>query len=577
MRVAFALTVVIGFLVSNPVDAQNYHWSHVVGDSGSFTTAWHTVVDDAGNVYTLGTFSDTLDLDPTAGVHTVVSNGLNDVFVQRINADGTYGWGYTFGTFQQDEPHDLALDAAGRLVVMGYSPYSFTIANGGGSYAHTPVNGYGLYLFRFSTSGQVLDGATLPGGTVIGTRRFGVAPNGDYVIGGSFRDTRDFDPGPGIVNATSLISSSDDFYLLRLSDSFAFQWVKNSFHAISFNEFDFDSQGNILVAGNFVAAPDFDPGPGNTSFNTGDFQVSAGYVAKYTSLGDFVWAKGWYSAQGSNACGGLAIDAEDNIYAVGNFNGIQDFDAGGGISSLIADGTYAGFLLKLATNGALVWAKEVGQRNAPPMSARCNAIEWTGNSTLLVAGSVDGSGVDVDPGPAADSVWTTPPGPTAFILELDTAANLQTRHLFDGSGSAGFNDLRLNAAGEIAGAGLLFPNAVDMDPSSSVDSLYAPLSSYWGAFVVKFGTSPLALPTEQENEQVRVFPNPGANGFTVVGFGQDGHLLLLVDGMGREVLRAQRTGDRTTIDCSALAPGLFVYRLLDRSGAVTNSGKWIKE
>ena len=47
-----------------------------------------------GDVYTAGGFRDSLDLDPGIGTFYVYQDGFgNDLFVQKLNADGEFIWG----------------------------------------------------------------------------------------------------------------------------------------------------------------------------------------------------------------------------------------------------------------------------------------------------------------------------------------------------------------------------------------------------------------------------------------------------------------------------------------------------
>jgi hypothetical protein len=576
MRVAFAFAIIIGFLVTNPVDAQVYHWSRATGSSDMLEFCTDVALDEDGNVYTMGWFSDTLDLDPGPAVWQAVANGPRDIYVQRFNADGSLAWACAFGAagLTNEEAHGLALDGAGHLFVMGMGPFAFTVQSGGGSYSYVPATSFGLFILKFATDGELMDATALPGGDAVGPRNFGIAPNGDLIVGGSFRGTSDFDPGPGVVNATSLVQSSDDFYLLRLTNSFGFQWVKNSFHAIEFLEFDFDSQGNIVVCGTFVTSPDFDPSATSVIYSTG-LQFHNSYVAKYTGTGDLLWAKGWGNDIGEDAATALAMDPQDNVYVTGYFQQFADFDAGSGTATLTADGNSAGYILKLQSDGTFVWAKEIGQRPTPPMTLSCSGLEWSPNADLVLSGVFTGNMVDINPGTVADSVAVTGSSPTAFILELDTAAELLQRFMFDGDGSITFAGIDLNTSGELAGAGRIFGSAVDMDPSAAVDSLYH--AGTWDVFLLKMGVGPLSLPSAHEVVSATTYPNPGSTSFTIRNTEHRTSTVVLLDATGREVLRSKLTGDRTTIDCSALASGLFVYRLLDRSGAAMSSGKWIKE
>ena len=72
-----------------------------------------------------------------------------------------------------------------------------------------------------------------------------------------------------------------------------------------------------------------------------------------------------------------------------------------------------------------------------------------------------------------------------------------------------------------------------------------------------------------------LYPNPGTDRFTLT-LPPGTHTIVLFDATGREVLRTHGNGGPTTVDCSALAPGLFIYQAVDR-GRSAQAGTWIKE
>lgn len=71
-------------------------------------------------------------------------------------------------------------------------------------------------------------------------------------------------------------------------------------------------------------------------------------------------------------------------------------------------------------------------------------------------------------------------------------------------------------------------------------------------------------------------PNPGTDHFYVTSSGFKGHLYLF-DATGRTIRSTPLGGDRTLIDASSLASGLYGYRAVDRSGRLQAAGLWVKE
>lgn len=81
---------------------------------------------------------------------------------------------------------------------------------------------------------------------------------------------------------------------------------------------------------------------------------------------------------------------------------------------------------------------------------------------------------------------------------------------------------------------------------------------------------------EETTLHAQVFPNPGTDRFTLI-LPPGTHTIALFDATGREVLRTHGAGGPTIVDCSALAPGLFIYQAVDRAGISAQAGIWIKE
>ncbi|MGA7145139.1 MAG: SBBP repeat-containing protein, partial [Desulfobacterales bacterium] len=95
-------------------------------------------VDSSGNVYITGSFQETVDFNPggTADSHT--SAGLEDIFLTKINSDGSYGYTKTMGGTDHDEGQGVAIDGSGNVYITGY--FSGTDANfnpGGTADTHT--------------------------------------------------------------------------------------------------------------------------------------------------------------------------------------------------------------------------------------------------------------------------------------------------------------------------------------------------------------------------------------------------------------------------------------------------------
>ncbi len=97
----------------------NFLWATQLG--GPTPDAGKDIATDAaGNVYTTGIFQGIADFDPGPGVFNLTSMGSNDIFISRLNADGSFGWAVGFGSVtSEDEGQGISVDATGSVYTTG--------------------------------------------------------------------------------------------------------------------------------------------------------------------------------------------------------------------------------------------------------------------------------------------------------------------------------------------------------------------------------------------------------------------------------------------------------------------------
>src|SRR5262245_7765757 len=84
------------------------------------TAVTRVAADPVGHLYVTGTFSGTVDLDPTtAGASTVVSRRGTDMFVAKYGHNGQLVWARSMGGTGNDSAADVAFDGAGNIYVAG--------------------------------------------------------------------------------------------------------------------------------------------------------------------------------------------------------------------------------------------------------------------------------------------------------------------------------------------------------------------------------------------------------------------------------------------------------------------------
>ena len=80
----------------------------------------YSITTDAlGNVYTAGSFSGNMDFDPGAGVFYLSSNGITDIFIQKLDPNGNFIWAKAMGGLNGDGANSISTDANGNVYVSG--------------------------------------------------------------------------------------------------------------------------------------------------------------------------------------------------------------------------------------------------------------------------------------------------------------------------------------------------------------------------------------------------------------------------------------------------------------------------
>jgi hypothetical protein len=187
----------------------NYSWARSIG--GSAIDMGNSIdLDPSGNVYTTGAFSGLADMDPGIGTANLVSNGLDDIFIHKLDASGNYVWAKQIGGSSSDIGSSVFADAANVYVTGNFSgtvdfdPNAGTAnfnSSSGGAFV-LKLNAAGNYQWAVNYGGIDAVSHTLDG-------------SGNIFVTGIFGGTVDMDPGPGVSNLTS--TGTSDNYVLKLN------------------------------------------------------------------------------------------------------------------------------------------------------------------------------------------------------------------------------------------------------------------------------------------------------------------------------------------------------------------------
>ena len=254
-------------------------------------------VDLSGNIYTIGTFTDTVDFNPGAGVYNLSTGSSTNIFISKLNSNGNFVWAKSMGGNDGDMGSDIGIDTLGNVLSTGSFNGTGDFDPGPATYNLTSAGYWDNYISKLDANGNFV-WAKAMGGTAT-DNSYGVAldPSGNVYTTGGFAMTVDFDPGPGAYNLTSV--GSVDIFISKLDTNGNFVWVKHMpgtgiQYAMGIVV---DETGNIYTVGDNLGVTDFDPGSGTFNLSTSGYNDI--FVSKLTATPQVYYVK-WNAAGANN-------------------------------------------------------------------------------------------------------------------------------------------------------------------------------------------------------------------------------------------------------------------------------------
>jgi uncharacterized delta-60 repeat protein len=373
----------------------NVQWTKTIGGS-SDDEAWSIIQSSDGGYV-------------VAGGTTSFGAGGWDIYVVKLDSGGNVQWTKTIGGSNDDFAPSIMQSSDGGYTVAGH-----TNSFGAGS--------YDMYVVKIGSDGTLgcHDSFQSPTASSGVTETF-QTPSSSYVsplssfvspvsyslattdialcmltfaerIGGSNNDfansiIQSSDGGYVVAGYTNSFGGSYDFYVVKLYSSGSVAWTKTIGGSG-------DDQANSVVQssdGSYVVAGY------TTSFGAGGADM---YVVKLGSGGNVQWTKTIGGSDDDFA--NSVIQSSDGGYVIAGYT--QSFGAGG----------YDMYVVKLDSNGNVVWTKTIGGSN----SDVANSIVQSSDGSYVVAGetlSFGASGRDI------------------YVVKLDSSGNIVWTKTIGGS------------------------------------------------------------------------------------------------------------------------------------------------
>lgn len=308
-----------------------------------------TAVDGSGNVYVTGSSM------ATWGSPINAFTGFNDVFVAKLDTNGTLLWNTFLGGSHHDYSYGIAADGSGNVYVVGYSFISWG----------TPINAhagdYDGFAAKLDTSGVLQWNTFL--GSASPEFAYGVAVDGSGNV---------YVTGTGLATwgtPVAAYAGFNDGFAAKLNSGGTRLW-HTFLGSASYDQgkaIAVDGSGNVYIAG-YSKATWGSP----VSAYTGNNDP---YAAKLDSSGTLLWNTFMGSANNDNG-EGIAVDGSGNVYVAGT----SEITWGSPLNAHA--GLYDAFVAKFDSNGDRQWHTFLGSDNFE----LCSDLVIDGSKNIYIVG-----------------------------------------------------------------------------------------------------------------------------------------------------------------------------------------------
>lgn len=515
-------TLCLSFFCTFAFSQFQYHWGNqFVSSSTSFGSSTYayfidTEIDANGNIYGVGNFVETVDIDPGPGVQNITAGGGNtyNTMLVKFNSNGELIWAHTFVSPNIESIcTGIEMDSQSDLYLVLETPGQIDMDPGAGT-ANVGAAGnvsISTIIAKYDTTGAFIDLMEI-------TRPYSFSAfnqmstlyisdaDSVYLFKG-FGATMDVDPGTGVFEfqpsspAWFNASYDTDFNFGSAFMISAPNWIRTYNMAV-------DDQANRYVS--FLAYDNVDiaPGPGvfNVTAPTYNFGINEGdvVVVKYSPDGTPL---SMIQVEEANEVR-LAEKQNGGLFLLGQFSANTDFDPAGGLQTTFVGRDQTGFLASYDSNFALEW---VGQFAHP-------ANGYSGTSSLverpsgeIVVGTFISPGTDVDPssGFVEEQLTNSAPYGAVALIRLNADGSYLAHTLYDDRGLI-FNQVYLFPGPNESLLYLsIYQDTVDMDPGPGV-ALAPYAGNGVGGFIINLDYSSVVGReiTRMDEEGWKVWPNP---------------------------------------------------------------------
>ena len=468
----------------------SYAWTKSMGGTG--TDSSNSVsVDSYGNIFITGSYSATVDFNPdpiVADNHTSIS--LDDIFLTKFNADGSYAWTKSMGGTGTDSSNSVSIDTYGNVYVTGiywgtvdFNPDPVATDN------KTSAGNNDVFLTRFNADGSYAWTKSMGGMDQAFSNSISIDTYGNVYVTGFYSGTVDFNPDPVATdNHTATGILTYDIFLTRFNADGSYAWTKSMGGSSSSysRSVSTDAYGNVYITGYYTSTVDFNPDPIATD-NHKVKGLNDIFLTRFNADGSYAWTK-TISGTGSSFSRSVSIDTFGNVYITGSYSGTVDFNpAPNAADTRTPAGSDDIFLTRFNADGSYAWTKSMGGTSKDRSNS--TLIDTYGN--VYVTGYFQGT-ADFNPDPIAVDDLTPAGLQDIFLAKLDVTAPVTSDITAPVISLLGLNPHTLNVGQTYTDAGATAFDLVDGDITGNISVVNNVNTAIAGAYTVTYNVSDVA-------------------------------------------------------------------------------------
>jgi hypothetical protein len=330
----------------------NVYFIETIG--GSKNEAFNAVTKTTDGGYIVAGYTQSNDGDIISK-----ANISFDFLVSKFSLENTLEWQKTYGGSEDDSASAIIETLDGSFAVLGYTKSSdLEVSENAGS--------KDFWLVKLSNSGALLWEKSFGfSGADYGTALL-ETKDGGFLITGVLDVSAS--NGQGNAKSTAIQHAGGDYWAIKTDQAGTFEWSR--FFGGSFTEVPLgivETDDN-----NFVLAGSSDSSDFNISNNNGSYDF---WITKLAPNGNLIWEKSF---------GGTQIDEARGITTTNDANFIIVGDTRSADKNVSKNNGAADvWVLKVSTDGNLIWEKTIGGSNFDV----AKAVSRTQDNGFLIAGS----------------------------------------------------------------------------------------------------------------------------------------------------------------------------------------------